>query len=295
MKNINTGKTNILRPAVAGRFYPDNPDELRGDIHRYIEEAQIEATNEPVFAVLTPHAGYPFSGPVAGYSFRFVQNQTPNTIMFIALAHRGVEGGSVFNGDYYQTPLGDIPVDKDLADALLAEGNPIHDDPSAYFGEHSVEVNLPFVQEVFPEASVVSMLTSHCEPELCKTLGEKITRAIQSQKGKKVLVMISSDMSHYPPYEDANRVDRALLKSLETLEPHTIFADLKRLTSEPVDNLHCVMCGSGAMLTAVEAARAFGANKAKTLHYQNSGDCMLGDRDRVVGYGSFAVFSPTGE
>ncbi|MEW6234674.1 MAG: AmmeMemoRadiSam system protein B [Candidatus Omnitrophota bacterium] len=279
----------ILKPNAAGRFYPANSKILADDVKDYLNEAAIEPSEEPVLAVLSPHAGYVFSGPIAGYSFRHIQNQSPDTVLAIALAHHGAEGGCVFDGKAFETPLGSVFIDGDLVSALLAEGPPIQADIRPYLGEHSIEVNLPFIQTVFPQAKIATILITRLEPSLCRSIGHKIAGVLR-QSSKKILIVVSSDMTHYPPYDDANRIDQAMLKSMESLKPDVIYKELDRLSSERVKDLHCVMCGSAAMMTAIEAAVELGATKAKTLHYRNSGDSPHGERDRVVGYGAFAIY-----
>lgn len=280
----------VLQPTAAGRFYPADPTKLRREVESYLSQADVEPSPRRIFAVLSPHAGYPFSGQVAGYSFKHAQNQNPDTVLFVALGHKGVEGASVFQGGRYETPLGSINIDQQLNRKLLREGAPIHDNPIPHIGEHSVEVNLPFVQTVFPDAKVSSILLSNVDAELCRTLGLRIADAIQSLPDKRILIVVSSDMSHYPKYKTANQYDGAMLKAIETLSSEQILQELSSYKNSGEPNLHCVMCGGAAMLTAVEAAKALGANEAKTLFYQNSGDSEWGDPDRVVGYGSLAIY-----
>jgi len=147
------------------------------------------------------------------------------------------------------------------------------------------------VQSVFPQAKVSSLLISQLDADLCATVGQRIADAVKSFPDKEILLVASSDMSHYPKQEVATSVDRAMLASIETLSPQQICRDLVELNNGAA-NLHCVMCGGAAMLTVVEAALALGAKQAKTLHYQNSGDSDWGDPDRVVGYGSLAIYGP---
>ncbi len=291
MNHSNAAKKSetILQPAVAGRFYPDHPGTLAEEVKRYISEAELEPSNKNVVAVLTPHAGYPFSGPVAGYSFRYVQNQQADTVLFIALSHKNTEGGCVFQGEAFETPLGRIDVDHEFTDTLMQSGKPFHGRLYPYQGEHSVEVNLPFVQQTFPNAKIASVLVSRTEPQLCRSLGQRIAEAIKQHSKKSFLIVVSSDMSHFPDYETATKLDNQMLHSLESMDADRIFHDLRNLEGTPAPNLHCVMCGSAAMLTAVETALSLGNCKGKKLHYRNSGDSEFGDHDRVVGYGSFAI------
>ncbi len=288
-KSINS--VDILKPLVAGRFYPADPDVLEHDVRRYVDEADINPTKKNVLAVLSPHAGYVFSGPVAGYSFRYVQDQKPDTVLFIALSHQGIDGGCLLLGNYFETPLGRIPIDKELTNKILDQGNPISADPAPFQAEHSVEVNLPFVQTVFPDAKVAALLITHTEQDLCRQVGRKVADAIKSFPDKKVLIVVSSDMSHYPPYNVAKAIDKEMLSAIESLDPDVIHAELKRLNSDPQNNVSCVMCGGAAMLTAVEAVLSIGASGAKTLCYRNSGDSPMGEDHRVVGYGSLAIYA----
>ncbi len=290
--NNNSDHTDVLRPVVAGRFYPSDPNELSREVHNYIEQANISLSDKPVLAIVVPHAGYVFSAPVAGYSFRHVQNQSPDTVLFVALSHQGVDGGCIFNGDYFETPLGRIPVDKELVSDLLEEGNPFYSSASPYQFEHSVEVNLPFVQTTFPKAKAASILVTRTDPQMCREMGHKIAECLRKNPDKSVLLCVSTDMCHYPPYKDAQRIDQEILKTIETLDPDSFYSGLRRLESEPVSNLHCVLCGSAAMLTTIEVARDVGATEAKTLCYSNSGDSPYGDQNKVVGYGSLAIYRP---
>ncbi len=283
----------VMKPVAAGQFYPGGARDLSAAVKRYLEEADIDPSSKKVLAVLAPHAGYVYSGPVAGYSFKHVQNQRPDTVLFVALAHRGVDGAGVFSGQSFETPLGRVPVDSELTSALLEEGGPLAPEWDAYLTEHSVEVNLPFVQTVFPEARAAAILITHTEPDLCRTVGQRMAKVLRRLSGKNVLIVVSSDMSHYPSYEVANRVDREMLHSLETLDPPAIYAEYQRLNWDPAQNVKCIMCGSAAMLAAVEAARGLGASEAKTLCYRNSGDSPMGKQDKVVGYGAFAIYAPT--
>ncbi len=278
----------ILRPNVAGRFYPSDANELTQMVDEYIREAEIEPAQDPIFAVLCPHAGYVFSGPVAGYSFRYVQNQNPDTVLVVALSHRGVDGGCLFSGKQYQTPLGSIDVDQELVTSLNNASDTLYCDASPYQGEHSVEVVLPFIQRVFPQAKVASLLMTHTHEDLCQAVGHALAKVLNSYSNN-VLIVVSSDMSHFPPYEVANRVDQTMLKTLESLDPPSIYRQLKHLMQQPAPDFHCVMCGSAPMLAVVEAARELSATKGKMLHYRNSGDTPYGDQDRVVGYGAFAI------
>jgi MEMO1 family protein len=284
----NEPNNSVLYPSVAGRFYPADQDSLSHDVCSYLNNARIEPASEPVMALLSPHAGYVFSGSCAGYAFKYAQNQHPDTVLIVGLSHHGVKDACVFDGDAYHTPLGFIPVDKPLVNDLLCQ-SPIYADSAPFVTEHSIEVNLPFVQTVFPDAQVVSILITHTDEDLCRRVGHKIADVIQRNPDKSILLVVSSDLSHYPSYDHACQVDQAFLNSLESLDVDTIYRDLHSLSAEPFPNLHCVMCGSAAMMTIVEAANKIGNVQGKTLYYCNSGDSPHGDHDRVVGYGAFAI------
>lgn len=285
----------ILKPSAAGRFYPGDPAALRHQVERYLDEAETSAGGPPVLSVLVPHAGYPFSGPVAAHAFKRAMGEDPDTVLFLALSHQGVEGGRVFPGEGFETPLGVVENDMELANALTDGGEPLLPAAEPYRREHSVEVNLPFAQTVFPRAKVAAVLITRTDAGLAKTLGEKIAAAIRRFPGKRVLICVSSDLSHYPPYEDAVRIDRSTLEALESLDTARILSAFDHLLDPRVENLHCVMCGSGAMLTAVETCKRLGAEGAQTLCYRNSGDSPAGGRGRVVGYGAMAIFGNGGK
>ena len=279
----------ILHPVVAGRFYPADTKTLAKDIRSYLDKADIQPSENTVVVILAPHAGYMFSGPVAGYSYKYVEKQNPDTVLVIGLCHNGVEDACVFRGSFYETPLGRIPVDSELVDSLISGNSPIYCDTKPFLSEHSVEVNLPFIQTVFPNSKVVSILITETNRELCHNVGRKIAQSINDNPGKKVLIAVSSDMSHYPPHEVARKADMDMLKSLATLDPKTIHEDFNRFVDPSVPNFHCVMCGSAAMVTAIEAVQEIKGIKGRILHYMNSGDSPYGDHSRVVGYASFAI------
>ncbi|MGC9326210.1 MAG: AmmeMemoRadiSam system protein B [Candidatus Hinthialibacter sp.] len=282
----------VIKPVVAGRFYPSDPAVLARDVRRYIDEAETAPAKRPVLAVLAPHAGYVFSGPIAGCSFRHVQDQNPDTVLIVALSHHvSLDGGCAPPAKQLETPLGRIAVDLRLTEKLLEGGPPIFADAEPFLVEHSVEVNLPFVQTVFPRAMVTAVLVNKADGAMCRAIGRRIAQALRSLPERRVLIVVSSDMSHYPPYEVANRIDKEMLSTLETLDPESIWSDLNRLGRDESNNVHCVMCGGSAMLSVVEAARELGAREARTLCYRNSGDALLGDSHRVVGYGALAIYA----
>lgn len=298
MKPFSLNAVDRIKPVVAGRFYPADRVELERDVRQYLEEADIEPSRKPLVVLLSPHAGYVFSGPTAGFSFRHAQNQNPDTVLILSLSHHhAIDGGCMAPAKFFETPLGRIPVDLELTGKLVEPGKPIYADVEPYLTEHSVEVNLPFVQTVFPKAQIASMLISHSDLASCREIGQRIAQTILNLPEKRILIVVSSDMSHYPNYELASRIDKEMLASLETLDSKLIDANLERLGNDPAKNVHCVMCGGAAMLTAVEAARALGAKEARTLCYRNSGDSSYGDNHRVVGYGSLAIYadSPAAE
>ena len=282
--------SDILPPNVAGRFYPGEPESLRQEIEHYLQSADAPPTEEEILAILVPHAGYPFSGPVAAHAFKHASGQKPDTVLFIALSHQGIDGASVFTGTGFATPLGPISIDQEITTALLAEGAPLRQDNSPYYGEHSIEVNLPFVQVVFPNAQAATVLISKTDPALCAQVGQAIASVIERFDQKRILVVVSSDLSHYPPYPIACESDQALLSHLEALDRKAFINDVRQWKPQPEKNFHTRMCGSAAMLTALETAQQLGAKQARTLDYRNSGDSPYGEQNRVVGYGALAIY-----
>jgi AmmeMemoRadiSam system protein B len=263
---------NLIRPeAVAGMFYPSQPAVLQEMVHSFIEQARLPELPSPPRALIVPHAGYIYSGPIAGYGYRALRELPPGsyTVLLLGPAHRAaVWGVAVGAFTAFRTPLGQVPVSQELVEQLLRQGKPFIRDLQAHLPEHSLEVQLPFLQSVMGDSvRLVPLLFGEVDPEL---VAAALTPLVQEDPS--LLLVISSDLSHYYPYEVARKMDTALLSAVE------------RGAAEEVAKGEA--CGMLPILTLMAIARQLGW-RAHILDYRNSGD-TAGDRARVVGYGAVA-------
>ncbi|NOZ21457.1 MAG: AmmeMemoRadiSam system protein B [Planctomycetes bacterium] len=282
--------------AVAGRWYPADAAELKTMIDGFLAKAEKKKIPGQLIGLLSPHAGYVFSGPVAAWSYKQLIGRDIDTVVVLGLWHAYPGYGplvSVFPGGRFRTVLGDVPIDTEMAQQITKANDCIGFDPGAHISEHSVANQVPFLQCVLKDFKIVPIVMVRCTKKEYKIVSDAVAKACQ---GKNVLLIAGSDLSHYPPYEEANRVDKATLESLKTFDPDYIMAEMRRLMGQRVPNLACTMCADDAVITMVMTARKLGANQAMLLHYANSGDAKEGQygRDRVVGYGAMAFYAKEG-
>jgi AmmeMemoRadiSam system protein B len=260
------GYMRMRYPAVAGAFYPSDPDMLRQMISRYLEAAPLLELGK-VRGAIAPHAGYIYSGPVAAYTYRQFQSLPPveRTVFLIGPAHYVYVSG-VAVGTYFalETPLGEVKVDVEKCDELLSLGAPFVPAPEAHEPEHSLEVQLPFLQVTMPgDFKVVPLLVGEADPS-------DIAVGLMKVLGDEDVLLVSSDLSHYHRYDDARAMDTRFLKSV--------------LNFDFVGAARGEACGIMPILSLMIVAKERGW-KPHLLDYRNSGDTS-GDRVRVVGYGS---------
>jgi AmmeMemoRadiSam system protein B len=281
----------IRKPAVAGSFYPNNPDTLRATVDGFMAIAAESMVHGRIIGIMSPHAGYTFSGQVAAYAYREIMGRHYDTVAILGPSHRVyLRGVSVGTWDAYETPLGRVPVNKDLVSALLNRQQFFSFSEEAHTREHSVETQLPFLQRVLGDFDIIPMLMGTSP---MSDLG-RISKALASViKGKNVLLVASSDMSHYPAYRDAVEVDRKTLSIIETFDPERVVLWEAQALNRGIENLSTTLCGLGAVATVMNVAKELGANAAAVLHYANSGDVEYGgkkEKRRVVGYGAVAFY-----
>ena len=279
----------VRKPAVAGQFYPDDAEQLSTVIDALLAQAEKvgaegQARPEPI-AIIVPHAGYIYSGQVAACAFKQVEGVDYQAIVVVGTNHTtpGFRRVSVYAEGAFETPLGLVPVDTELAQALVAADERIVFDRDVHRKEHSIEVELPFLQKVCPGQAIVPVIVGEPSPENCQALSEALAQVLS---GQKALIVASSDLSHYPSYDDARRVDQATLAAIETMDAQRLTEVISQYMSEGIPNLHTLCCGEGPIRVAMMAARKLGANQATVLRYANSGDTPFGDWDQVVGYGA---------
>jgi hypothetical protein len=277
-----------IRPAAfAGQFYPADPAALREALDGFLRDAVPARVEGPV-ALVVPHAGYIFSGQIAADAYRQAAASPVDTVVILGTNHTSgaFRRVSVYDGEGYRTPLGVARVDRDLAAALVKEGGAVFDS-SLHAREHSVEVQVPFVQRVFPGSSIVPVVVGASDPESCRRFGRALAGL---SAGRRVLIVASSDLSHYPERRVAVDVDRRTLEAIASMKVDALAGMEARAAGLAERGVDTCACGEGPIRVAIEAARALGALRGTVVSYANSGDTAVGDPDRVVGYGS-VVFS----
>ena len=271
-----------LRPAaVAGTWYPDDPARLTQEVDRYLARAVVEAPDAPVVAVIAPHAGLIYSGPVAAFAYKVAAASACTAIVLVGPSHfvpfRGV---SIWPEGSWQTPLGPVPVDDHLAHAIQAACDEVVEIPAAHGREHSLELQMPFIAHLLPRVPIVPLVMGRQTRSTAFALGDALTRAIAGRDGRTLLVA-SSDLSHYEDAGTARKLDAVVLRHVESLDADGLMGALE---SEP---RHA--CGGGPMVAVLDAARRLGASTARVLQYADSGD-VSGDKSAVVGYMAAAVW-----
>ena len=274
---------NAFKPQVAGGFYTDIRRELESQVRGFIDGAGSakHAANRDIVGILSPHAGYVYSGPVAGEAFRAVKGRGYRTVVVMALSHRRAAPKlALLDRPAYDTPLGSLPIDGRLVRRLLHEhGDLFAVDERMFRGEHSLEVQLPFVQVALPRAKIVPMIVAVRDEEVMARAG----RALFEVFGKRedVLFVMSSDLSHHHPYDEAVKLDEKNLVLLEQWQ----LDEWKQVAFQAAEG----MCGCRPVLTFAHMFEGYDAAKRKVtrIAYQNSGD-TAGDKSSVVGYGALA-------
>ena len=264
-------------PAVAHQFYPGDKDALQKNVAELSPEIPPEQKIKAL-AVIAPHAGYIYSGTVAGETFAKVT--IPEDVILMGPNHQG-HGAPValMNSGVWQMPMGNVPINEQLADTLLHTSPLITNDTIAHRFEHSLEVEVPFLQYGQPNLSLTPLVISHLPFEACRQLGEAIATAI-TQYGKPVLIVASSDMTHYESREEAGRKDRLAIEQIEKRDPEGLY--------RTVIGKGISMCGIIPATIALAAAVQLGADQARLIRYSDSGETS-GDTDHVVGYAGFAI------
>ena len=278
-----------VRPAaVAGTFYPSDPKELAKMIDGFLSNAAPPRLDN-VVALVAPHAGYVYSGPVAAYSYALLKGRKFDRVVVIAPSHYEAFGfASVYDGAAYATPFGQVPVDQLFA-RKLAKMSPLIQlsatghTPSAEHPEHALEVQLPFLQRMLGQFQLVPVIMGDQSYDACRALGVALAKLVQ---GTSTLIVASSDLSHYHRYDDAEKLDHKTLNAIEEYDYFDLSRNLELRVWEA--------CGGGPIVATMIAAERLGATQAKLLHYANTGD-VTGDRSRVVGYGAVAfIKGPAG-
>ncbi len=275
----------IREPAVAGQFYPSDAAALSANVAALLSLPKEGAPPDgrPI-ALVAPHAGYVYSGAVAAAAYRLLSPEAFDRVVVIAPSHRvPLRGSSVWERGAYRTPLGDVPVDEELAALLLEEGRgEVVVAPELHRREHSLEVQLPFLQSTLGAFHLVPIVMGRQDEPHPSRLGEAVAAAVRARgPDARVLLVASTDLSHYYDDERARALDGVLVDDLARFDADALARDLAAG--------RCEACGGGPLLATLHAASALGATRAEVLSYATSGD-VSGDRDDVVGYVAAALY-----
>jgi MEMO1 family protein len=269
------GTTTIRHPTVAGKFYPRHAQTLLADIRSYLTPP-VQAV--PALGCVVPHAGYMYSGHVAGAVY--ARLDIPETCILLCPNHTGLGHAlSIMTEGAWETPLGSVAIDSELASELLTRFPLLTEDPDAHRTEHAIEVQLPFLQAKRPQVRFVPIALGTRQYEALTGLGEAIGEVLAQGKDR-VLVLASSDMNHYESDQVTRVKDHKAIERILALDPRGLY--------DVVVNEDISMCGFGPTVTMLTAAKHLGANSAELIKYATSGD-VSGDRKMVVGYAGVAV------
>jgi len=272
---------NIVRiPAVAGTFYPSDPKTLRDDIAGYLQSViGIDKVPGSVTGLISPHAGYMYSGKVAAAAYSQLSGADYDYVLVIAPSHHiYFQGASLYPSGDYQTPLGIIPLAGNIVQELLSEYSIFHYVSQAHRQEHALEVQLPFLQVVLPKFSLIPVVMGSQDWETASMMVEALGTVLL---GKRVLLVASSDLSHYHSYDEAVSLDSNILEAVNNNDSRALWNVVAGGKAEA--------CGVGPMVAVMMLAAKLGATSARVVAYQNSGD-VTGERGQVVGYMAAAIY-----
>jgi len=281
------GSKQIREPVVAGAFYPANKENLKETIQEYLSKASKISLpkGETILGLIVPHAGYVYSGLVAAQAYKQLEDKNYNTIIILGVAHRyPLRSPSIYPEGYYKTPLGVVEIDSGIAEKLMEKCNILQFIPEAHKLEHSIEVQIPFLQIVLKNKfKIIPILLGHFPYEMIDKVSDAIADVIKSETTKKILVLASSDFSHYPAYNDAVKVDKETIELIKKFKVGEIIKREEEVKKSGIANLVTYQCGLGSIITLMLVAQKLGATNVTFIDYKNSGDTSW-VKERVVGY-----------
>ena len=261
----------VRRPAVAGSWYPGSAAALEAAVDRHLQAATRDVAGDLV-ALIAPHAGLTYSGPVAAHAYRLLRGRTFDVAVLVGPSHFVAFDGVSVSIDDFETPLGAAVVDAPCAEALLGYDAIIRTHPAAHAREHSLEMQLPFLKRLARDVPIVPLVMGHQTAGTAEVLGDALAAVL---RGRRALVIASTDLSHYYDAATAASLDRVVIDCVERFDP----GRLQRALDARPDHA----CGGGPTVAVMRAARALGAEDAVVLQYADSGD-VSGDKSAVVGY-----------
>jgi len=268
----------VREPAVAGMFYPATVSKLRSEIETHLNSVTLEKTFENIFGLISPHAGYVYSGKTAAYAYKTVQNKLYKSVIVISPSHREYFPGiSIYSGDAYKTPLGEIELDKEMIAKLTEDKSFIFTGVNGHRTEHALEVQLPFLQTVLGEFKLVPIVMGDQRGDFVYTLAEKLSTVID----KKTLIVASSDLSHFHSKKEADKLDSLVENRISEFDYTSLLNDLEKQK--------CEACGGGPIAVLLKTAELRGIKNVQILSRTDSGE-VSGDTSEVVGYLSAVVY-----
>ena len=264
----------IRTSPIAGTWYPGDPAAIAAEVDEYLARVPHSPPPGRLVALISPHAGLRYSGPVAAHAYSLLRGRSGLTAVLVGPSHRmAFDGVAVATRGAFETPLGRVPIDEEIAGRLVAHGGKIVDEMRPHREEHSLEMQLPFLQHIVPAVRIVPVLMGSQERGEAEMLARALVGALE---GSDALLIASSDLSHYHPAPEANALDTKVVEDVRRLDPEGLMDRLERF--------HGHACGGGPMVAVMKAARDRGANRATILEYGDSGDVAEGDKSHVVGY-----------
>ncbi|MBI3586806.1 MAG: AmmeMemoRadiSam system protein B [Ignavibacteriales bacterium] len=271
----------IRPPAVAGSFYEADPKVLGKEVDKLLDEAAPSKINGTLLGLISPHAGYQYSGLAAAYGYKLLKERPEkpyDCVIIVGPSHREFfDGISIYSGSGYATPLGVVAVNDNVRSAIFSQSSNISLSNAGHRSEHAIEVQLPFLQRVLGSFTFVPIVIGHQTRENCFLLGEVLATIAQQYN---ILFIASSDLSHYHPYGTAVLLDKKVIREVEALDEDNL---MRQLEEESVE-----ACGGGPIVAVMHATKKLHANRSTILTHYNSGD-VTGDKSAVVGYLSAAL------
>jgi MEMO1 family protein len=263
----------IRPPAVSGTWYPGSAASLASSVDDYLSRAEAAPRLPELTALVAPHAGLIYSGPVAAHAYRQLEGRHVDVVVLVGPSHFvGFDGVALYPRGGFDCPLGVAPVDNECAERLMEASPLIHEHPAAHVREHSLEMQLPFIRRLLPHATIVPLLVGRQTAAVAQELGRLLADALADRRA---VIVASSDLSHYHDATTAHTLDLQVVEAVSRFDPDA----LQRL----LDSNHEHACGGGPMVAVMRAARTLGARDAVVLNYADSGD-VSGDKSAVVGY-----------
>jgi len=269
----------IRHQQVAGYFYPAEKEKLQNEISLLFKVTKPEKSFNKIFGIVSPHAGYIYSGKTAAYAYNLLKDKKYKTVIIISPSHAEYFPGiSIYDGDAYETPLGIVEIDNEMTDRLIQNSKIIFRGQQGHRKEHALEVQIPFLQSVLKNFKIVPIVMGDQSKMFVDELAEKISKVVDDE----TLVVASSDMSHFYSSEEADHLDSVVEKRINDFDFENLLIDL--------DNHKCEACGGGPIAAMMKAASKRNINKAVVINRSDSGD-ITGDNSEVVGYLSAVVYT----